>query len=200
MGADAHSDALAASEEAKEELDNMPLLGDIDQDTETMSSNTHLRAAFEARLNDLNVVAQEKETASRAAIAAAAAAKEELQDLESRHASSRIAQRPLKQIIREELDILEACLKGHEECGTAIMAEAREIKVAWTKENETLGADLHRAQLQAALAEEGVNIASGLAKSLRTDKAEKDPRHAPRIATHDHISDHVIISDRPRTM
>jgi len=185
--ADAHVKVQVAREAAKQELENMPLLGDSDQDTEMMSSNTcHLRIALEAWLNDLEVATREKETASMAASVAAAAAKEELQDLESRHESSRIVARPLKEIIREELDIVEIWLRTHEERGTAIMAEAGERKVAWTEEKEVLGADLHRAQLQAIVAEEGVNLASGLAKTLRSNKSERAPRHASRVATRVH--------------
>merc|ERR1712232_1424117 len=107
---------------------------------------------------------------------------------EARHASSRIAVRPLKHLIREEFSILETCLKGHEECGTAIKAEAEERKAAWAKEREGLDADVHRAHLQTALAEEGVNVASGLARTLRAEESDKAPRHAPRIATREHIT------------
>lgn len=171
--ADAHNEVVAAFEAAKQELENTSSLPDDDSSNEAQmlsSNNCHLRAALEARLNDLKVVAQEKETASMAASAAAVAAKEELQDLESRHESARIAAQPLKKIIHEELRIIEHWLKIHEERQTAIMAEAGERKASWTKEKEVLGADLHRAQLQAAVAEEGVNVASGFSKDLRANK------------------------------
>jgi len=113
--------------------------------------------------------------------------KEELQELESRHESSRIVARPLKEIIREELNIVETWLRVHHERGTAMMAEVEVRKVAWTKEKEALGADLHRAQLQAIVAEEAVSVASVLAKTLRSNKSERASRHASRVATRAHI-------------
>jgi len=185
---DAHIEVQAALEAAKQELENLPLQGE--SDTEMMSSNAcHQRIALEAWLNDLEVMTHEKETASVAASSAAAAAKNELQDLESRHESSRIVARPLKEIIREELDIVETWLRVHHERGTAIMAEVGVREVAWTKEKETLGADLHRAQLQAIVAEEAVNVASGLANTLRSNKSERAARHASRVATRAHITE-----------
>merc|ERR1712232_1298744 len=166
--ADAHSQVVASLEAATQEMENMSSLPDeVDQDAQiTSSSTSHLRAALEARLNDFKVVAQEKETASVAA-SAAAAAKQELHDLESQAESVAVAAQPLKKIIREELGIIEHWLKVHEERGSVIMAEVDERKAAWTKDHEALGADLHRAQLQAAVAAEGVQVASGLAKGLR---------------------------------
>merc|ERR1712232_1393532 len=167
--ADAHRQVVASLEAAMQEMENLSSLPDeVEHDAQMMSSNScHLRAALEARLNDLKVVAQEKEAASVAASAAAAAAKQELQDLESQAESIRIAAQPLKKIIREELGVIEHWLKVHEERGTVIMAEVAEREAFWTKDKEALGADLHRAQLQAAVAEEGVKVASGLAKGLR---------------------------------
>jgi len=166
---DAHIEVQAALEAAKQELENLPLQGE--SDTEMMSSNAcHQRIALEAWLNDLEVMTHEKETASVAASSAAAAAKNELQDLESRHESSRIVARPLKEIIREELNIVETWLMVHHDRGTAIVAEVGVRKLAWTKEKEALGADLHRAQLQAIVAEEAVSVASGLANTLRSNK------------------------------
>merc|ERR1712232_1037758 len=183
---DAHIEVQAALEAAKQELENMPLQGG--SDTEVISSNTfHQRIALEAWLHDLEVMTHEKETASMAASSAAVAAKEELQDSESRHESSRIVARPLKEIICEELNIVESSLRIHQERGTAIMAEAGEREVAWTTEKEALGADLHRAQLQAIVAEEAVSVASGLAKTLRSNKSERASRHASRVATRAHI-------------
>merc|ERR1712228_206973 len=108
---------------------------------------------------------------------------------ESRHGTSRIVARPLNEIIREELNIVESRLKVHQERGTAIMAEAGERKVVWTMEKEVLGADLHRAQLQAALAEEGVSVASGLAKTLRSKNSVHVSRHTSRVATRVHNSE-----------
>lgn len=115
-------------------------------------------------------MAQEKEAASSAASAAAASAKEELQDLESRQKSDQIAAQPLEKLIREEFDIVDGWLKAHEEKESAILAEAGEWKAAWTTKKEALGADLHRAQLQAAVAEEGVSVANGLANTLLANK------------------------------
>merc|ERR1712151_117411 len=107
----------AAFEAAQHELETNSMLA-CDDSSENSSSlqlmasnNCHLRAALEARLNDLKVVAQEKETARVAASAAAAAAKEELHDLESQAESIRIAAQPLKKIIREELGVIEHWLK-----------------------------------------------------------------------------------------
>jgi len=171
--ADAHNEVVAAFEAAKQELENNSSLPDDDSSNDALmmaSNGRHLRAVLEARLNDLKVVAHDKETASLAASAAAAAAKEELQGLKSRHESAQIAAQPLKKIIREELRIIGQWLKVHCERQSAILAEAGERKAAWTKEKDLLSADLHRAQLQAAVAEEGVNVASGLAKTLRANK------------------------------
>merc|ERR1712232_464650 len=104
-------------------------------------------------LDDLKVMTQEKEQATVAASAAAAAAKEELHALELRQKSVPIAAQPLKQIIRGEINLLETKLKVHEERIAAIIAESSERKVTWTHEKELMGAQLHRAQVQTALAE-----------------------------------------------
>merc|ERR1711974_368696 len=144
---------------------------DDEEDAQVMSSNVcHSRAALEARLMDLKEVAQEKEAASLASSAAAAAAQKELQDLRSRHESARIASQPLEKIIRDELHIIDTWLTAHQDKETTITAEAGERKARWAKEKEVLAADLHRAQLQAVVAEEGVNVASELAKTLRTPR------------------------------
>jgi hypothetical protein len=157
---DAHNEVLAAFEAAKQELDTSWPSSD-----DSMLGNVR-RAALEARLSDLKEVTQEKEAASTAASAAMAAGKEELRELECRQESARIAAQPLEKFIREELRIVRTWLEARLDEETAILAAASERKVTWTKEKETLDANLHRAQLQAAVAEEGLNIASGLVQTL----------------------------------
>ena len=49
-------------------------------------------------------------------------------------------------------------------------------KEAWTKEKNALAADLHRAQLDATVAEESQNVATRLAKTLQD-------RNSPNVPT-----------------
>merc|ERR1712125_301917 len=89
-------------------------------------------------------VVQEKEAASTAASAAASAAKKELRDLESWHGSARIraAGRPLKKIIRLELNIIQTRLFFHEEQEKQTLeAERRcaDVTVAETRLNYASG-------------------------------------------------------------
>jgi hypothetical protein len=174
--ADAHKEVLAAFEAAKQELDKSWPSQDDGEDDGVENPNLAARAALEARISDLKEVAQEKEAASTAAFAQCAAAKEELRELESRQGSAGVAQKgcatargSIEKLIREEVQIVGTWLKARQDQEAAILAENSERMTAWMKEKEALDADLHRAQLQAAVAEEGVIIASDLAKSMSED-------------------------------
>lgn len=128
------------------------------------------RAALEARLKDLEQVAQEREAVSKAAASTAAAAKEELEDLEARQKASPKRAEPLEKLIRDELQIVDAGLKVRIDKEITIMSELHERKQEWTKQSESLGADLHRAQLQSTVAAEGIKATNELTKSLRASK------------------------------
>jgi len=155
--ADAYKDLIAETESASKELEN--LWPEPDDELGNLR-----RAALEARLRDMKEVVHEKEAASKAAADASAAAQEELRELESRQESARLGGKPIEKLVKEELNTVSTRENAHNDKKATVLAEASERRAAWTKEKETLEADLHRAQLQATVAEEGANIASGLVR------------------------------------
>jgi hypothetical protein len=163
--ADAHKEAVTQATATEQELNAMK-----PSEEQQVDETDERRAALEARLKDLEQVAQEKEGVSKAAAATAAAAKEELRDLEARQKAAPKRAEPLEKLIRNELQIVDAGLKVRQDKENAIMSELEERKQAWMKESDVLGADLHRAQLQSTVAAEGIKATSELTKSLRASK------------------------------
>lgn len=69
-------------------------------------------------------------------------------------------------LVREELDVVDAAAQSHTDMETEILAKAQENVSQWSEERETLEADLHRAQLQLAVAEETLQATKSLAQTM----------------------------------
>jgi len=158
---EAHTEAVAQLDATKKELDAIK-----PKEEQEVDETDEQRATLEARLKDLQQVAQEKQAASKAAAATAEAAQVELKDLEAQQQAMPKGGVSLIQLLRDEFQITDESLKARQDAEAKVLAEFKEENARWMKEKEALGADLHRAQLQATVAEEGVSAAKALGKQL----------------------------------
>jgi len=111
----------------------------------------------------LEQAAQEKKNKAKDAASAAKNARGELDALQAQMKSTFC---PAEMLVKQEMALVDAGLADHREKEGAIMEEVKQKVAAWMVEKESLGADLHRAQLMAAAAEADVVSNKVLAKSL----------------------------------
>jgi len=125
------------------------------------------RAALSAKIEPLEVNAGDKKNDAKNAATAAKTARGELDALRAQMKSTFC---PAEMLVKQEIAFVDAGLADHKDKEGAIMAEVKQKVAAWMAEKETLGADLHRAQLLAAAAEADVVSNKVLAKSLAEAK------------------------------
>jgi hypothetical protein len=176
---DAHKAALVAAEGAKEDFaeaqaaDNSAKQ-DADSDSEAeedpaIAEREATMESLEARANDLQHVADEKKKASSAAAAALKAATDELAALKTSQKEGRAAAaptRPIDEMVREELATSSKGLQVRRDKEGSILQEAQLKMAEWLQQKECLGADLHRAELEVAVAKENVQATKDLAKTF----------------------------------
>merc|ERR1712166_732224 len=121
------------------------------------------RATLSAKIEPLERVAQDKKNDAKTAAAAAKAARGELDALRAQQKSTFF---PAETLVKQEIAAIDENLASHKDKEGIIMAEVKQKVAAWMAEKETLGADLHRAQLLATAAESEVASNKMLAKSL----------------------------------
>jgi len=141
-------------------------------------------AALEAVVKHLDHVLQEKEEANKAASAALAAAKQELQQIGENEKNAPLKVVPIEKLVREELAIVDAGLAIHQEQGSVILEAAKKKASDWSREKEELSADIHRAQLQIQVAKQDVVATREVTKTLKAgEKAAKTKLKSQRIVT-----------------
>merc|ERR1712166_114724 len=121
------------------------------------------RATLSAKIEPLERVAQDKKNDAKTAASAAKAARGELDALRAQQKSTFC---PAEALVKQEIAAVDENLASHKDKEGTIMAEVKQKVAAWMAEKETLGADLHRAQLLASAAESEVASNKMLAKSL----------------------------------
>jgi len=129
------------------------------------------RARLAKEIQNLETEASEKLDLSKKADAVAKVAKEELETL---RVQQKATPRPAEKLVREELNLVDVGLQGHSDKESAIKAQVKQRVVDWMHEKDILGAELHRAQLKAASAEEDVLTNKALAKGIRSEAAQAD--------------------------
>jgi len=143
--------------DGEEEKKKKAARGDKDKEREAA------RTALATKIEPLELVMQDKKNTAKAAAAESKGAKEQLEAL---RAQQRATFCPAFVLVKQEIDLVDSSLASHRDREGEIMAEVREKVAAWMAQKETLGADLHRAQLLATAAEADVASNKVLAKSL----------------------------------
>jgi chromosome segregation ATPase len=121
------------------------------------------RATLSAKIELLERVAQDKKNDAKTVASAAKAARGELDALRAQQKSTFC---PAETLVKQEVAAVDEALASHRDKEGAIMTEVKEKVAAWMAEKESVGADLHRAQLLASAAESEVASNKMLAKSL----------------------------------
>lgn len=167
---DDNDDAEAAEHDNddEDEAEAKPTRKDKERHSEKDKEREATRDRLAKQIQSLESVASAKNELSKEAAAAAKVAKEELETL---RAQQKATPRPAEKLVREELNLVDAGLQGHSDKETAIKAQVKQRVVDWMHEKDILGAELHRAQLKAASAEEDVMTNKTLAKEIRSESA-----------------------------
>merc|ERR1712107_628234 len=99
-------------------------------------------ASTEARVKNLEDVADERKSAPKVAA-------------------------PLELLVREELDILSGLVKVHTDEEERVLRDAKAAAAAWDEERRTLSVTLHNASVQVSVAKDAVQATKDLRKVLR---------------------------------
>jgi len=184
----AHKEAVDALNVAREQLQRWKLANVNDEadeyeraDEESLKSqgsetgdSAHARGTFtdeqpqarlEARIADLELVAQEKEVDRNSTAGAVEAARSELEALEMQRRALPVVS--LEKLMAMELKLTEDYYNAHKEKETQVLEEANKRALAWAEERETLNANLHRTDLQIKVAAEDVAATKKLQQTLR---------------------------------
>jgi len=125
------------------------------------------KASLTGQIEDLKKLMQDKEQSSLVLGAEATAAKRQLQASQAQQNDMpRRTAQPIQKLVCEELAILDERCQAHKQKETTIVQHQRRKMSEWTKEKELMSADIHRAQLQVAVAEKEARASEKLGKSI----------------------------------
>jgi len=125
-------------------------------------------ASTEARVKNLEDVADERKAALEAAQASTQVASDEMKSLEEQQKSAPKVAAPLELLVREELDILSGLVKVHTDEEERVLRDAKAAAAAWDEERRTLSVTLHNASVQVSVAKDAVQATKDLRQSVTT--------------------------------
>lgn len=181
-----YKEAMEALEEAREQLQQWKAANrkqtskegddsdDDSDDEEADKSSSGLKesgdseqpeARLEARVADLELVVQEKESNMKLNVAAAEAAKEEFEALEKQWRA--LPSTSLEKLISLELQLARDLYDSHKQKESKVMQEAQKRMLAWAEQKEALNANLHRTDLEIKVAKEDAAATKRLRDSVR---------------------------------
>lgn len=164
IAVDAAKDEFAAAQAADETA------SEISEEEASVAERKAKLGTLEARVNDLQHVADEKKNASFAAVEALKAATHELVQLKQSAKAAAAPIRPIEAMVREELATTNKGLQVRRDKENDILDDAHKKTTEWLKHKETLGADIHRAELEVAVAKQSVQATKDLATAMKKDK------------------------------
>eukprot|EP00929_Paragymnodinium_shiwhaense_P001863 TRINITY_DN102072_c0_g1_i1.p1 TRINITY_DN102072_c0_g1~~TRINITY_DN102072_c0_g1_i1.p1 ORF type:complete len:796 (-),score=313.26 TRINITY_DN102072_c0_g1_i1:127-2514(-) len=123
-------------------------------------------AQLEARVAELQRAVKEKEHTWEVAEQHAETARAELKSVEEQWQKRAVLPTSLEALLQGELAAVEELLREREERRREALEEANRSMGTWYEEKEILNADLHRASLDLAMAEEGVAATKCMHNSL----------------------------------
>merc|ERR1712136_727407 len=164
--AQAHQDAVKAVDEARTELEEAKK-----QLAQAESEDAHVElkqrvASAEAKVANLEEVADQRNSSHQAAHAAVQAAAEELKALEGQQQQTPKVIIPLEVVLRGELEIVSELIDGHKQAHSRLVEEAKAASEEWAAKRQELSVSLHTASLQVAVAEDAVEATKELRKRV----------------------------------
>lgn len=164
---EAHQKAAVEAQSVKSQLDESD---DEELDDEIM---LQFKAQHQQQIALVEAALREKAQASKEATQAKLAAQEELESLRSQQKMALFASN-LEKLVLEETAIVDKGLQAHKGEERVILEGARQKMADWTKEKESLDAELHRAQLKVTMAEDNLNATRSLVECLGSSAFKRE--------------------------